>query len=85
MNHKIGRDHVTSAPSNSGKTDDSVWSVAWPTRSPDLSHVKFYFWGYLKEIIYQNISQTVTELKETIGKEISIIGSEVRKHIIDIM
>ena len=32
-----------------------------------------------------NILQTVTELKEAIGKEITIIGSEIRKHVIDIM
>ena len=75
MNHWIGREHVTSAPSISGKTDFSVWNVEWPTRSPHLSHLNFYFWGYFKETIYQNILQTVTELKEAMGKEITIIDS----------
>ena len=69
----------------SGKTNFSAWNIDLPTLSPHLSHLNFYFWVYLKERIYQNIPQTVTELKEAIGKDITVIGSEVRKRVINIM
>ena len=51
MNHWIGRVHVTSARSISGKTDFWVFNVEWSARSPDLSHIEFYLWSYLKEIV----------------------------------
>jgi len=28
-------------------------SIAWLARSPDLTSPDFYFWGYLKNVIYE--------------------------------
>lgn len=41
-------------------------AIKWPARSPDLSPLDFYLWGYLKQIVYQERSNSVEELKEKI-------------------
>ena len=63
------------------ESDFSVRNDEWPAQSPDLPNLEFYLWGLLKERTYQYNPQTVTELKETIGKEITNIGSEVTKAV----
>ena len=60
-----------------------VWSVEYPVRSPDLSHLKFNFWRYLKERGCQNNPQTNTEMKEAVDEEITNTGSEVTKVVTD--
>jgi hypothetical protein len=29
----------------------------WPPRSPDLTPLDFYFWGYVKQIVYSSVPQ----------------------------
>ena len=67
----------------SGKTNFSVWNVEWPAWSPDLAYHHFFLWGYLKESLYKDNPRTVTELKEATAKEITRIGSEVTKAVIN--
>ena len=38
---------------------------------------KFFLWSYLKGRVWKDIPQTVTELKQALGKEITSINSEV--------
>ena len=80
-----GRNHVISVWWTSGKTDFSVWNVEWPAPSQDLSPLDFFIWGYLMKRGYQDNPPTVTELKESISKNIRCIGSEVTKVVIDSM
>lgn len=40
--------------------------VRWPPRSPDLSILDFFLWGYLQNIIYKNRNQTREDLSEAI-------------------
>lgn len=40
--------------------------VQWPPRSPDLSVLDFFFWGFLKNEVYQEESNNVEELKSKI-------------------
>ena len=40
--------------------------VEWPPRSPDLSPMDFFLWGYLKSKIYRIPLQNLDELKESI-------------------
>jgi hypothetical protein len=41
-------------------------SVLWPPRSPDLSILDFFLWGFLKNIIYQNRHNTIQELQHAV-------------------
>ena len=42
----------------------------WPARSPDLTPLDFFLWGYLKGRVYKNNPQTIDELKAAITLEI---------------
>lgn len=50
--------------------------IAWPARSPDLNPLDFYFWGYLKTLVYQIPVNTREELKERILNAFNIIRSK---------
>lgn len=38
----------------------------WPPRSPDLSPLDFYLWGYLKQVAYNNHPRTIQQLQQCI-------------------
>lgn len=38
--------------------------IRWPPRSPDLTPLDFFFWGFVKNEIYKTRSNTVEELRE---------------------
>lgn len=42
----------------------------WPPRSPDLTPLDFFLWGYLKDKVYGTNSRTVEELKIRIKEEL---------------
>ena len=46
-------------------------SIEWPARSPDLSPLDFFCWGYLKDKVYSRKLTTLQELKYTIQTEIT--------------
>ena len=83
MNRWIGREHVNSAQQISEKIDFSIYNVEWPALSLNFSHFDFNLWSYLQKRKYQGNPQTVTEFKEAIGNEVTSIGSEVTKAVID--
>ncbi|GFT14517.1 uncharacterized protein TNCV_4004611 [Trichonephila clavipes] len=45
----------------------------WPARSPDLTPMDFWFWGYLKSTVYLCNPQTLSDLKDSIRREIGNI------------
>lgn len=45
----------------------------WPARSPDLTPMDFWFWGYLKSRVYLCNPQTLSDLKDSIRREIGNI------------
>ena len=67
--------HITCARSFVGKTDFSVWIGSF------LSRV--FICGYLTERVNKDDTQTVSELEEAIGNEITNIDSEVTKAVFD--
>lgn len=46
----------------------------WPARSPDLTPLDFFLFGYLKNKIFQNRIHTLEELQEAITREIQNIN-----------
>ena len=60
--------------------------VEWPARSPDLSPLDFFLWGYLEDNkVYRDNPKTVTELKEAIATEIRAIGLGVASAVMNSM
>jgi hypothetical protein len=40
--------------------------IAWPPRSPDLTPLDFFLWGYIKDFVYKTKVQDVTKLRRRI-------------------
>lgn len=40
--------------------------IAWPPRSPDLTPLDFFLWGYVKEQVYVRTYENVDELRESV-------------------
>ena len=47
--------------------------IPWPPRSPDLSPLYFFLWGYIKNIVYgekirnmQHLQESITSATETV-------------------
>lgn len=47
--------------------------ILWPPRSPDITPLDFYFWGFLKNKIYNKKYNNVNELQESIINTINNI------------
>ena len=56
--------------------------VAWPPRSPDLSPLDFFFWGYLKSRVYINRPRTLVELKDAIVRETATISAGMLSNVL---
>lgn len=41
-------------------------AIEWPARSPDLTPLDFFFWGFLKSKVYETRPQNVNELRDRI-------------------
>ena len=48
----------------------------FPPRSPDLTPLDFFLWGFLKDCVYSNNPQTLDDLKNNITDEINHISHE---------
>ena len=51
--------------------------IPWPARSPDLTPLDFWLWGYLKEIVYTQSPKTIPDLKQAISDAISQIPNQM--------
>ncbi|GFV31619.1 DUF4817 domain-containing protein [Trichonephila clavipes] len=49
----------------------------WPPRSPDLTPADFWLWGYLKSRVYLSGPSSLSELKDTIRREVSSIHPDM--------
>lgn len=47
--------------------------IEWPPRSPDLTPLDFFLWGYLKGRVYDDPPATIAQLKQRIRDEINNI------------
>lgn len=41
-------------------------AIEWPPRSPDMTPMDFFFWGYLKSVVYRDRPTTLNELEARI-------------------
>ncbi len=55
--------------------------IAWPPRSPDLTPLDFFLWGYLKSQVYVNRPRTLDQLKTNIEVACNTITVEMLKNV----
>lgn len=55
--------------------------IEWPPRSPDITPLDFFLWGYLKSKVYLNRPNNIDDLKERIRQEIRLISPEVIENV----
>jgi hypothetical protein len=51
----------------------------WPPRSPDLTHLDFSLWGYVKDQAYSQRENTLDEIKPNITAAISNVTAQLTK------
>ena len=48
-------------------------SIPWPPRSPDITPLDFFLWGYVKDIVYRTKVRDIDDLKQRISNAITTI------------
>lgn len=66
-NARIVSDHLQNRFENRWIANRSP-EIMWAARSPDLSPLDFFFWGAIKDIVYQSEPQNLDELKQNITR-----------------
>lgn len=56
-------------------------STNWPARSPDLTPLDFFLWGYVKDKVYSTRVPNVTQLKRRITSAIRSVHAEVLQNV----
>lgn len=57
--------------------------VLWPSRSPDLNPLDFFFWGYAKNIVYENAPSTRLDMMNRIKKVCEAITPEILRSVLE--
>ena len=55
----------------------------WPPRSCQLSPLDFFLWGYVKDKVYTDDSQSIQELKEKIRAVIDEIEPQMCENVME--
>lgn len=58
-------------------------NIEWPPRSPDLSPLDIFLWGYLKGKVYRDNPANIDQLKKNIRREIKKIPTTVLEKVIN--
>lgn len=56
-------------------------SVAWPPRSPDLTPLDFFLWGYIKGRVYSSACDTAEEMRDRIVSAFATVTPEMLKNV----
>lgn len=55
--------------------------VEWPARSPDITPLDYFLWGYLKSKVFKTRPENVEVLKERIRQECRLISPQVLENV----
>jgi hypothetical protein len=66
-----------------GRLISRFGDLHWPARSPDLSVLDFFLWGFLKSRVYMNRPPTLEALKENIQQEVMNLSPEVLREVME--
>lgn len=65
-----------------GRRNRNEGGEDWPPRSPDLTPLDYYLWGYLKSKVYKTKPESIQELIQRIRDEIDLIPFETNRRAI---
>ena len=51
--------------------------IVWPARSPDITPLDFFLWGYVKAKVFRTPVESVDELKERIREAVDSVRAEM--------
>jgi hypothetical protein len=51
--------------------------IAWPPRSPDIIPLDFFFWGYVKDIVYSTRVPDINNLRARIVEAVATITPDM--------
>ena len=57
--------------------------LAWPSRSPDLTPLDYFLWGYLKGKVYATKPSNLEELRNRIVGQVNYITPEMRRNVLN--
>ena len=57
--------------------------ISWAPRSPDLTPLDFFLWGYIKAKVYKTKVNDIADLKERIEQESKAIKNETLENVFD--
>jgi hypothetical protein len=67
-------------------------SIPWPPRSPDITPLDFFLWGYVKDIVYKTPVTSLDEVKlrivaaiETVTPQMLEITWKEIEYLLDIL
>lgn len=55
--------------------------IRWPARSPDLTKLDFFLWGYVKEIVYNSPPTTAMDMQQRIVEAFASITPEMLERV----
>lgn len=56
-------------------------TLEWPARSPDLTPLDFFLWGYLKTIVYKTVPRDLQDLRYRISEACRSINRDVFQNV----
>ena len=74
VHFNVGRDVATFL----GETFPGLWvwrgsPTAWPPRSPDLTPLDFFAWGFIKDVVYRRKVWDLADLRQRIIEAVELI------------
>lgn len=51
--------------------------IPWPPRSPDITPLDFFFWGYIKNVVYSEKVRDLVHLRERISDAIATVTPDM--------
>lgn len=55
--------------------------IPWPPRSPDLTALDFFLWGFLKDRVFRTIPQTIQEMENRIIENCQVPDAEMFERV----
>jgi hypothetical protein len=56
--------------------------MRWPPRSPDLTPCDFFFWGFVKDIVFVSpLSANPQDLRNRITAAVALVGRDMLTHV----
>lgn len=58
-------------------------TVSWPARSPDMTPLDFFLWGYIKNFVYRHNFENEQELQACVTEAFNSINPEMLTRVLD--